>query len=144
MINTNKYESNTPEQISTRFSARDGITYLLIGGGIGAVLALLFAPKSGREMRTEIADVSKRGYDLTLEKATELKGQSAEAIKAVKEKAAAVYDFAASKLNADIEAAGETVSAASTAIADGIEDLKEDVNARAKNSSIGRKSASIF
>ena len=42
--------------------AADRITYLLIGAGIGASLALLFAPKSGRELRDEIAEVSKRTY----------------------------------------------------------------------------------
>lgn len=144
MINTNKYESNVSDQNATRFSARDGITFLLIGGGIGAVLALLFAPKSGREMRTGIADVSKRGYDLTLEKASELKDQSAEALKVIREKAGEVYDFAASKLNTEVDAVAETLSTASTAIVDNIEALKDDVSARAKNSSIGRKSASIF
>jgi gas vesicle protein len=43
-------------------SAADRITYLLIGAGIGASLALLFAPKSGRELRDDIAEVSKRTY----------------------------------------------------------------------------------
>lgn len=38
----------------------DRLTYLLIGAGIGAVVALLFAPKSGRELRHDIADVSQR------------------------------------------------------------------------------------
>ena len=40
----------------------DKITYLLIGAGLGAAFALLFAPKSGREMRDDIADVSRKGY----------------------------------------------------------------------------------
>ena len=31
------------------------LTYLLIGGGIGAVIALLFAPKSGQELRELMA-----------------------------------------------------------------------------------------
>ena len=31
------------------------LTYLIIGGGIGAVIALLFAPKSGKELREDIA-----------------------------------------------------------------------------------------
>jgi len=38
----------------------DRLTYLLIGAGIGATLALLFAPKSGRELRHELADVSNK------------------------------------------------------------------------------------
>jgi Gas vesicle protein len=30
------------------------LTYLLIGGGIGAIVALLFAPKSGTELRATL------------------------------------------------------------------------------------------
>ncbi|HYL97503.1 MAG TPA: YtxH domain-containing protein, partial [Blastocatellia bacterium] len=37
--------------------------FLLIGAGIGAALALLFAPKSGREFRGDIADAGKQGLD---------------------------------------------------------------------------------
>ena len=36
-------------------NASTKLTYLLIGGGIGAVIALLFAPKSGQELRGDIA-----------------------------------------------------------------------------------------
>ena len=39
------------------------LTYLLIGGGIGAILALLFAPKAGSELRGDIADVTRKGID---------------------------------------------------------------------------------
>ncbi len=35
----------------------------LIGGAIGAATALLFAPKSGRELRRDIADTSTDIYD---------------------------------------------------------------------------------
>ena len=41
-------------------NAADRFTYLLIGAGIGAALALLFAPKSGKELRGDIAEVSRR------------------------------------------------------------------------------------
>src|SRR5437868_15542777 len=44
-------------------SAAEKLTFLLIGAGIGATLALLFAPKSGRELRTDIADLSRKGLD---------------------------------------------------------------------------------
>ena len=36
------------------------LTYLLIGGGIGAIIALLFAPKSGVELRGDIADADRK------------------------------------------------------------------------------------
>ena len=44
-------------------SAVEKLTFLLIGAGLGAAVALLFAPKSGRELRSDIADVTKRGLD---------------------------------------------------------------------------------
>ena len=68
-------------------SAADKLTFLLIGAGIGAVLALLFAPKSGRELRGDIADATRRGLDAASEgahtvgtKATELYDQSRERV----------------------------------------------------------------
>ena len=44
----------------------------LIGGAIGAITALIFAPKSGRELRRDIADRSLELYD----KAQEFIGKS--------------------------------------------------------------------
>lgn len=42
----------------------DKLIYFLIGAGIGAVTALLFAPKAGSELRSDIADATKKGLDL--------------------------------------------------------------------------------
>src|SRR5436189_49311 len=53
-------------------SAAEKLTFLLIGGGIGATLALLFAPKTGRELRGDIADYTKRGVDAAGEQARDL------------------------------------------------------------------------
>ena len=39
------------------------LTFFLVGAGIGAVLALLFAPKSGEELRNDIADATRKGID---------------------------------------------------------------------------------
>jgi len=41
----------------------DKLVYFLIGAGIGAITALLFAPKSGSELRSEIADATRKGLD---------------------------------------------------------------------------------
>jgi gas vesicle protein len=40
------------------------VTYLLAGAGAGAILGLLFAPKPGKELRTNIADTTHRSIDL--------------------------------------------------------------------------------
>src|SRR5215212_3065434 len=63
------------------------LTYLLIGGGIGAVLALLFAPKSGTELRGDIADVTRKGIDKTREGARYVGDRAGEYYGAVREKA---------------------------------------------------------
>ena len=39
------------------------MTCFLLGGAVGAVVALLFAPKSGRELRGDLADVTRKGVD---------------------------------------------------------------------------------
>jgi gas vesicle protein len=44
-------------------SSGDKLVYFLIGAGIGAITALLFAPKSGEELRSDIADATKKGID---------------------------------------------------------------------------------
>ena len=41
----------------------------ILGGAVGAVVALLLAPKSGRELRTDLADVTRKGVDRTRETA---------------------------------------------------------------------------
>ncbi len=76
-----------------------GLLYLLIGGGIGAGLALLFAPKSGAELRGDISDIAHKGYDETLELAHELKDRSAELYGSIRTHADKVYDLAATKLH---------------------------------------------
>ena len=39
------------------------LAYFLVGGGIGAIIALLFAPRSGRETRDLIAQRAAEGKD---------------------------------------------------------------------------------
>jgi gas vesicle protein len=63
------------------------LTYLLIGGGIGAVLALLFAPKSGTELRGDIADVTRKGIDKTRDGARFIGDRAGDYYGTVREKA---------------------------------------------------------
>jgi gas vesicle protein len=89
------------------------LSYLLAGAGIGATLALLFAPKSGRELRGDISEITRKGYDETLELAHELKDRSADLYQSLKESADRVYDVAATRLNLaerTLEDAGNTLS----------------------------------
>jgi len=52
-------------------SGGDKFLYFLAGAGIGAVLALLFAPKTGRETRELIARTANEGRDFLTNKASE-------------------------------------------------------------------------
>jgi gas vesicle protein len=63
------------------------LTYLLIGGGIGAILALLFAPKSGTELRGDIADVTRKGIDKSREAASYVGSKAGDYYETVRGKA---------------------------------------------------------
>lgn len=63
------------------------LTYLLIGGGIGAVLALLFAPKSGEELRQDIADATRKSVDSARDTANQLSARAGEYYEATRERA---------------------------------------------------------
>ena len=101
-------DRDSGDNISTR------LTYFLVGAGIGAVLALLFAPKSGEELRNDIADATRKGIDRSREAAQQLgtkaneyydtgKQKAGEYYEATRERAADLYDTASSK-------AGEVVT----------------------------------
>jgi gas vesicle protein len=57
--------------MSDNNSAGDKIVFFMAGAGIGAVLALLFAPKSGRETRELISRTATDSRDFITNKVTE-------------------------------------------------------------------------
>lgn len=73
------------------------LSYLIIGGGIGAVLALLFAPKSGEELRGDIADVTRKGIEKSKETAAQLQEKAGEYYEVSREKAGEFYETAQEK-----------------------------------------------
>ena len=86
------------------------LTYLLVGGGIGAVLALLFAPKSGVELRGDIADVTRKGIEKGKETASHLQERAGEYYEVGRERASEYLHTAQEK-------AGELAEKARTAAA---------------------------
>ena len=78
-------------------SAATKLTYLLVGGGIGAVLALLFAPKSGQELRDDIADATRKGLEKSKEAASQLQEKAGEYYEVSRDKASEMYQSAADK-----------------------------------------------
>ena len=114
------------DNISTR------LTYFLVGAGIGAVLALLFAPKSGEELRNDIADATRKGIDKSKEAAQQLgvkateyydttrarageyyetaRETAGEYVEATREKATELYDTATTKAGEVATKAGEVAT----------------------------------
>ena len=74
------------------------LTCFAIGAGLGAVVALLFAPKSGRELREDLADATRKGVDRARETGSQLSSRAGE-----------YYETAASR-------AGELASGAREAV----------------------------
>ena len=80
-------------------SAAEKLTFLLIGAGIGATLALLFAPKSGRELREDIADVTKRGLDAAGEGARRVGDAANDYYETGRKRVGDLYDTARDKVS---------------------------------------------
>jgi len=78
-------------------SAATKLTYLLVGGGIGAVLALLFATKSGLELRGDIADATRKGIEKSKEAASQLQEKAGEYYEVSRDKASEFYQTAEDK-----------------------------------------------
>jgi len=68
------------------------LMFLAIGGGVGAAIALLFAPKPGKELRQDIADAATKGYDKTVDAAERVKERTSEYYEAAKEKGEEIVD----------------------------------------------------
>jgi len=86
------------------FTTADKLLFLFVGGGIGAGLALLFAPKSGAELRGDLSDLSRRGYDETRVLAQQVKESSAGVYNSIRDQGEKIYDAAAARLTRGSEA----------------------------------------
>jgi gas vesicle protein len=84
------------------------LTCFAVGAAVGAVVALLLAPKSGRELREDIADATRKGVDRARETGSQIGTRASE-----------VYDVASARAGELAQTAreaavrrGEQVSAA--------------------------------
>ncbi len=106
-------------------SANTKLTYLLIGGGIGAIIALLFAPKSGQELREDIADVTKKGIEKGKESAAQIQEKAGEYYEVTRERANELYSTAHDRAEELYHTAQEK--------AEGFADLAKETAARSTN-----------
>jgi gas vesicle protein len=91
------------------------LTCFLLGGAVGAIVALLLAPKSGRELRGDIADAARKGADAARERAGDY-------YETTRERATEFYSTAA-------ERAGELAQTARQAAARRTETLSAAIDA---------------
>src|SRR5258706_13455973 len=61
------------------------VTYFLVGLGVGALVGILFAPKSGEDTRDYLAKKADEGKDFAQKKARELRERADELIERSKE-----------------------------------------------------------
>ena len=102
-MGSDDYRRDSGDNISTR------LTYLLIGGGIGAVIALLFAPKSGQELRGDIADATRKGIDKSREAAQQLGDRAGEYYEGARDRASEFYSQASERASGLYSQAAERV-----------------------------------
>jgi gas vesicle protein len=114
-MGSDDYRRNSGESISTR------LTYLLIGGGIGAIIALLFAPKSGQELRGDLADATRKGIDRSREAAQQLGDRAGEYYEATRERASELYSTASDKVGEVARTAREAAARQSGTVAAAID-----------------------
>ncbi len=98
------YRRDSSDSISNK------LTYLLIGGGIGAIIALLFAPKSGHELRGDIADATRKGIDRSREAAQQLGDRAGEYYESTRDRASELYSQAAERVGEVAQTARETAA----------------------------------
>ena len=79
------------------------VSFFLVGLGIGALLGVLYAPKSGEETRDYLAQRADEGRDYAQKKARELRERADELIERGKDVAARKRD----SLSAAVEAGRE-------------------------------------
>jgi gas vesicle protein len=109
--------------------AAEKLTFLLIGAGIGATLALLFAPKSGRELRDDIADYTKRGVDAANERAKVIGDRASELYGTATARASEMYGTAAGRVTDAYDQAREKVAAGAETVSEVAARQKEQIAA---------------
>ena len=95
----------------SRGGGSDKLVDFMIGAGIGALITLLFAPKGGSELRSEIADTTRKGLDYARdtgreigERASDLTARGKEAAGDLTERGKELINRQKAQLTAAIEA----------------------------------------
>ena len=93
-------------------TSKNTLIYLIAGGAIGAGLAMLFAPKSGRETREDISNATLKGFEQAKEFSTNVSEKAKNVYTQAQAKALETYSTAKDGINSTIESAKENFSVA--------------------------------
>lgn len=115
-----RYENEREES-----NATSKLTYLLVGGAIGAIVALLFAPKSGQELRGDIAEATKKGIEKGKEAAAVVSERAGEYYEVTKERAGEILHDAQEAVGGFGDKAKDAVTSATNPFTAAIEAGKE-------------------
>jgi len=80
------------------------VTFFLVGLGVGALVGIFFAPKSGEETREYLAKKAEEGRDYAQRKARELRERAEDLVERGKEVAGKQKDSIAAAVEAGREA----------------------------------------
>ena len=114
-----------PEKVSSSTRGLSGLLYLVAGAGVGAAAGLLLAPKSGSELRGDIAEVTQRGYDKTAGLAARVRDQSRGLIETAKEKTSRKLDLTSANGSKRSQAKDNSQAEVSPELAEGVRRLEE-------------------
>ena len=84
------------------------ISFFIVGLGVGALIGILFAPKSGEETREYLSGKAEEGKEYAQKKARELRERAEDLIERSKEIMSRQKDAVASAVGSAVEAGKET------------------------------------
>jgi gas vesicle protein len=97
------------------------LSYFLVGAGVGAVIALLFAPKAGKELREDISGATKRSIDYANDRAKAVGNKASTMYSSSREKANELYGLSREKTTNLVEAGRNVISDQKQRVAAAIE-----------------------
>ncbi|KAF0250389.1 MAG: hypothetical protein FD167_210 [bacterium] len=86
------------------------LSYFLVGAGVGAIVALLFAPKAGKELREDISGATKRSIDYANDRAKAVSHKASNVYSTSREKANELYGLSREKTSHIVEAGRSVIS----------------------------------
>ncbi|HMT09195.1 MAG TPA: YtxH domain-containing protein [Pyrinomonadaceae bacterium] len=89
--------SSSDTQLAKNTAGRN-VAFFLIGGSLGAAAALLLAPKTGKDLRHDIATTAKTGYDGAVDLVDRVKDGSSSIYHSIIDRSNQVLDLTGDKL----------------------------------------------